>query len=218
MHKSTSEPGQVKSATRAAVAASPRRAAYECRRSDTFTRSRRSLPVRRARTHHSRTTRRGNTTTALKAPQNDLCTGMCPSTPSAALYCASCNAAHSAFRLTTSLEAAPRTTLKASLRAESGSSCSFEAHNLKNLLTSTACRSATAALTESPNLTESRSACRTSLGNNAHALLPVHKSTSESGAVQIPYRHAVEQTSRRWRKSTAKFDSCTDSSPSPARR
>ena len=26
---------------------------YECRRSDTFTRSRRSLPVRRARTHHS---------------------------------------------------------------------------------------------------------------------------------------------------------------------
>ena len=28
---------------------------YECRRSDTFTRSRRSLPVRRARTHHSHT-------------------------------------------------------------------------------------------------------------------------------------------------------------------
>ena len=41
--------------TRAAVAASPRRSAYECRRSDTFTRSRRSLPVRRARTHHSHT-------------------------------------------------------------------------------------------------------------------------------------------------------------------
>ena len=44
------------------------------------------------------------------------------STPSAALYWASCNAAHSAFRRTTSRDAAPRTTLKASFSAESGSS------------------------------------------------------------------------------------------------